>query len=222
MDIFSVARVFAALIVSLLILSCDDSPNLPEDQKKFVKTLGEFNERYRSANDVGRKNLRSERAKSLCAITMAPDVHNWVGTLSRVKQNYDGQVEIMVTLDSNITFQTRSLLTESINAHIRPESPLVPVIAKLKEKEVVVFSGRLYRDQPAHRDQTDCFRELSVTESGSMREPEFLFCFSSISPAATPKLTRPSQSDPTDSRSCVTQAVYSEAIEKVRSLRRPL
>jgi hypothetical protein len=45
----------------------------------------------------------------------------------------------------------------------------------LQNGQTVRFSGQFFRDD------TDCIRETSLTMSGSMREPEFLFRFSDIS-----------------------------------------
>ena len=59
---------------------------------------------------------------------------------------------------------------------IDPKSPLFDQTVLLKKNQQVLFSGSFIPDP------TDCFREISMTLSESMDEPEFLFRFSDIAP----------------------------------------
>jgi hypothetical protein len=58
---------------------------------------------------------------------------------------------------------------------IDPSSPLFAVASQLHKGQFVYVSGMLMNDE------TDCVRESSLSLSGSIGEPEYIFRFHSIS-----------------------------------------
>lgn len=149
-------------------------------QKDFVKLIESFSDRYESApNELKKSTLRVERRKALQDTLSGSNVTNWSGTLKSMRTTTAGNAMIEVKLAGStaITFtnkNTNVFMDEPLIAH---GSGLYKKIAELSTGDTVLFSGKLLIKEHGH----DHLAENSWTESGSMKEPEFVFRFTDVS-----------------------------------------
>jgi hypothetical protein len=152
-----------------------------QDQKQFIEIVERFHGAYtRADNDIAKDATRLQRAKAICAAVRTPLVHNWTGTVFKVSSNREGKGVLELTLSTHVRVTTWNDSIADVGDHtlIDPKSPLFDQTVLLKKNQQVLFSGSFIPDP------MDCFREISMTLSDSMDEPEFLFRFSDVAPVA--------------------------------------
>jgi hypothetical protein len=168
-------------IILLLAGLCEAAAagDIPQDQKQFIEIVERFHGAYTQAdNDKAKDATRLQRAKAICAAIRTPLVQNWTGTVFKVSSNREDKGVLELTLSTHVRITTWNDALADVGDHtlIDPKSPLYDQTVLLKKNQEVLFSGSFIPDP------TDCFRETSITLSGSMDEPEFLFRFSDIAP----------------------------------------
>jgi hypothetical protein len=152
---------------------------MPQDQKQFIDIVEHFDRAYaQTDNDITESATRLQRAKAICAAIRTPVVRNCTGTVFKVSSNREGKGVLQLTLSTHmrVTTWNDSVADIGDNTLINPKSPLFEQTVLLKKNQQVLFSGSFFPDS------TDCFKEIGMTLSESMDEPEFLFRFSDISP----------------------------------------
>lgn len=129
-------------------------------------------------NDMQKGAARPQRASEICAALQTLDVDNWVGQIAVLSSNGDGKGVLSIRIGKNTYVHTwnNSLSDISDATLIEPGSTLFKRVASLKTGDWVTFSGIFMRSQ------TDCVRESSMSLSGSLTEPEFIFRFTGLSP----------------------------------------
>lgn len=148
-------------------------------QDMLVRIINDYATKYgNAANGMLQGAARPERRDAICTQFNSPQVTNWEGTVSTLSSNNDGDGVLAITIASNVTIKTWNNSFSDIGDHtlIPHGSRLFSGAAALHEGEKVVFSGTFVPDP------TDCFHEGSLTVSGAMTDPEFLFRFSAIRP----------------------------------------
>lgn len=101
----------------------------------------------------------------------------WRGEVARLQRTLDGSAALSVRLPCKTTLVAVQAIPES--------SPLFPFLRLLSEKTQVTFSGHLVARKAGESDEIyrrAWFREGSVSDWGSMNEPEFAFVFEEINP----------------------------------------
>lgn len=155
-----------------------DSVETGEQQTKFHAVITEYAKAYEAAaNDMAAGAQRQRRAKAICAILgKKPSVKRWTGFITRLSSNGDGLGVLSIGSSKGITIKTwnNALSDSSDNTLISADSPVMDVAMNLAVGQAVEFSGTFVRDK------ADCIREGSLTQDGSMREPEFIMKFSSL------------------------------------------
>lgn len=154
---------------------------LPQSQLSFIQTVESFYEPYVNApNELKKSALRTQRKNSIRNILRSLQVSEWIGTLKDMGTNREGKAFIEIKLEGaeSIVIKTWNNAFSDVmcntNTLIENGSSLYNAIADLSEGAKVVFSGTFIPDD------RDFILEGSVTERGSMTEPEFIFKFSSI------------------------------------------
>jgi hypothetical protein len=153
--------------------------DMPQDQKQFIEIIERFHRAYTQADsDITKDAARLQRAKAICAAIRTPVVQNWTGTVLKVSSNREGKGVLELTLSTHMRVTTWNDSIADVGDHtlIDPKSPLFDQTVLLKKNQQVLFSGSFIPDP------MDCFREISMTLSDSMDQPEFLFRFSDIAP----------------------------------------
>ena len=119
------------------------------------------------------------RARAICQALSDREVTDWVGTVERLWSNNEGRGVLSVRVSDILSVETMNNAFSDIDYNT-----LIPVGSKVQQEamalhqgERVTFSGNFVPDKD------DCIKENSLTVSGDMTEPAFLFRFSAIRPA---------------------------------------
>jgi hypothetical protein len=158
------------------------SPAVSESQnadveKLFVQAvIGARNEYTNALNELLQGATRPARKKELCRILHGPRIENWKGKITILTSNNDGKgvVTIEIGKDIHVTTWNNSFSDVQDHTLIEPDSEVFNQLVKMKEGQVVRFSGLL---RPSN---VDCVREASVTLSGSMTDPDFIVRFTAL------------------------------------------
>lgn len=119
-------------------------------------------------------------------------VKNWLGTITDLRTSGDGRAILAISLaGGNGSVQTwtyeRSDWWDLMDLTLIPQGGrLFQTLSELSKWDEVRFSGSFVRSGQ------DFFRELSITEGGSMARPEFIFRFTQVKPRAGARLRRSS------------------------------
>jgi hypothetical protein len=123
---------------------------------------------------------RPARAKEICAVLKgALHVINWLGTVETLSSNSDGLGVLSIQIAEGISIKTWNNAISDIEDKtlIDPESAVFKLAVTLKIGQRVTFGGQFFPSP------TDCIREGSLTQKGSLTKPEFIFRFSDIAPS---------------------------------------
>jgi len=154
-------------------------PPLPAKQQAFTTAVESYFSPYRSApNELKKSTLRTQRSGAIKkALGNSKAVSGWVGTLKKMSTNSEGKAFIEIKLDgSDVMVQcwNNGLSDIMDKTLIEQGSKMFTAIADLSKGDKVVFSGTFVKGDK------DWVGEQSMTESGSMTDPEFTFRFSSV------------------------------------------
>lgn len=146
--------------------------------------IGSLKARYKAApNEFQRSTVRKERAAALAGILPSRSVDGWIGKVSSMQTTRDGNgiLSIKPLGQDSITIKTwnNSLSDVGSGTLIPTGSQLYDQVSRLFVGEIVVFSGRF------ESGDLDYLKEASLTEAGSMDEPEFIFRFATVRPERT-------------------------------------
>lgn len=153
--------------------------SIPRTQAAFLEAITSARQQYATAaNDMAKGAARPARARQLCAALQGLSANNWVGKVSSLSTNGEGRGVLEIDIGSGATVKTwnNSLSDIADNTLIQPQSALFRDASRLKTEQAVHFDGTFISSQ------VDCVKESSLSLSGSIRSPEFIFVFRSISP----------------------------------------
>jgi GYF domain 2 len=148
---------------------------MPEDQQAFVTVVARATHDYgRETNDLVKAGTRADRAASVCAALGRNDnVDGWLGTITTLSSNSDGEGVLVIQIWDNIYIDTWNNSFSDIGDHtlIDPNSALFRSLSTLKVGQRVRFSGTFFSSP------TDCVKEASLTLEGSMTKPDYKMRF---------------------------------------------
>lgn len=155
----------------------------PADEGAFCTIVRDFAQQYQSlsataGNEPRLAELRWARAEALRQSLGTTRVTNWTATLTRPRTTGDGHAVVEVRLPCGAILKTWNTTNSDVGSDtlIAHGSPLFVEVGKLREDQQVVVEGQLFQGA------RDGFTELSLSERGSMLNPEFLFRFANIRP----------------------------------------
>jgi hypothetical protein len=153
--------------------------SVPADQTAFQGVIEASRQAYDAApNDLVRGNERPKRGQAICNTVKSPKVKEWIGTVYKLTGTDGGRGVLSIELSGDIWLSTSNNVSsdDQYFSLINPGTDLFSQISGLSEGDEVVFSGTFFPDGSG----TDCFNELSLLESSSMSQPEFIFAFSDV------------------------------------------
>lgn len=155
---------------------------LPATEKKFCTIVVGAGKKYKSSsgeNELKLSKIRGDRRNLLNATSAS--VTGWSGTIESLSTNSEGKAILSVKLpcgddDIDVLVQTwnNGLSDIEDNTLIPQSSKLYTTLSDLGTGKEITFSGTFLTG-----DETNGFHEASMSESGSMTSPEFIFRFSS-------------------------------------------
>jgi hypothetical protein len=154
---------------------------LPQDQKAFCDAVTGFISQYNAApNELKKSAVRVARKQKLQELLPSLQFDGWIGELTDMGTTSDGSAYIAVKLEGNtIKIQTwNNGLSDIADKTLIPvNTPLFNAISDLKEGIRVKVSGQFVAGEQ------DYIGEQSLTENGSMTEPEFSVHFTKVEKA---------------------------------------
>ncbi len=152
---------------------------LPSTEVEFAKALFEYTDDYEAApNELKKSAVRSERKQAIRqALKGNTSVSGWIGRIYEMGTTGEGEAYISIKLgDSDLQIKTWNNSFSDISDHtlIKHGTSLYNALSELDKGTLVEFSGRFLKDS------RDFVKEGSLTEEGSMTDPEFLFRFSEV------------------------------------------
>lgn len=155
-----------------------DSVPATAQQEKFNNAVAEYSAAYASAaNAMAAGAQQQKRAKALCSILgKSRAAKDWTGFITELSSNGDGLGVLAIETGKGVTIKTwNNALSDSGDNTLLPlDSPVMEVAMNLSVGQAVQFSGTFVRDR------AQCIRESSITQDGSMRQPEFIMRFTNL------------------------------------------
>lgn len=151
----------------------------PQNQIALINaTVDAMSKSKKADNDMQKGNALRERSNAICSTIGSLFVKDWVGIISNIDSNSDGYGILSVEINNDISLKTwnNSVSDTFDNTLIRPGTKLFNTVSNLKRGQVIKFSGTFFAD-----DQT-CINESSLSLDGKLKEPEFIFRFSKVTP----------------------------------------
>jgi hypothetical protein len=153
---------------------------MPSDETSFIGIVQKAHRAYSAAgsNELQAGSTRPARAKELCSTFRGFKVSAWTGVVSQLSTNNDGHGVVVIDIADDVQIGTwnNSISDSFHHTMLDPESPLYRTALSLQKGAPVKFSGEFFRKD------SDCFYESSITQSGSMTAPQFIFRFSRLAP----------------------------------------
>jgi hypothetical protein len=151
---------------------------MPGDQASLIAAVETARQQYASgANEMAQGAARPARAQAICKALHSRSVDGWIGRVTELSTNGEGKGVLSIKIGPDVSVKTwnNSLSDIGDNTLIEPSSPLFSAATQLRVGQLVTFGGTLFENK------MDCVRESSLTLAGSIREPEFIFRFRSVS-----------------------------------------
>jgi hypothetical protein len=224
----AVVTVFALLVlifVGLQYTSSNDATSIssstesssvpvPSQESRFSSAVESFVSPYQSADtDIRKTNVRFERKEELQSFFLnsaqGSSFQNWVGRVNKLTTERDGEAYVSIKLpNSSVVLETaNNSFSDTLSfphTMISRDDPIYPSLMRLHIGDEVRFSGQFLRSEKPE----DYVEEESLTEEGSMTEPDFIVRFSSINLASdilpqprSPSVMQDSASNPLSSSS---------------------
>ncbi|MCP1404605.1 hypothetical protein [Achromobacter insolitus] len=156
------------------------APPQPEQQRLLVQTVVEAQGKGRATeNDMQLGGIKAARDKQLCSQMKSRAVKDWIGTVQRVGANSDGKGVLSIEIADKVAVKTwnNAFSDTSHKTMLEPGTALFNTAASLKKGQLIKFSGTFFNGSSG-----DCLAESSLSLSGKVQDPEFLFRFSAIEP----------------------------------------
>ncbi|MDR3026610.1 hypothetical protein [Chryseobacterium sp.] len=156
------------------------SSDFPLDQQNFIKAVEQAYSDYKEAsNELKKSAIRTERGNLIKKILDGKrNFSDWVVVVKEMHTTGKGKAYFTVKIDeTNIEMGTvnNELSNMFENSLIEQSNPIYNQISEFQKGDIVIISGSFFPS-----DKSDYIQELSLTEEGSMRKPEFLIKFTNV------------------------------------------
>lgn len=165
----------ATPVASLGTARRDDNTNV--DEAGFISVINDARIEYNNgSNDMAKGAARVNRRDHLCQLVKSMAVQGWTGTIVELSSSSSGKGVLVVSIGPKITIRTtNNEFSDSINhTLLSPSSNVFRQAVSLSKDQRIVFSGSFLSGD------TDCVQETSLTQEGSMTDPEFQFLFTDV------------------------------------------
>lgn len=151
---------------------------IPAEQQQFHNAVLPFIAQYQVApNELKKSALRSERKSALANTLKALEFNEWIGTIKTMETTSEGNAHLVIRLEGTpVRIQNWNNELSDIGSKtlIPKNSELFKAVAELAVGNRVKVSGTFLTGDKDH------IEEHSLTEAGSMTEPEFTVKFSKV------------------------------------------
>lgn len=155
----------------------NSAPPIGEEQKRFISIVNEVRDLFQAAETEMQKGAtRPVRAERLCSAFPSIKINNWIGKITKLSTNSDGNGILYIDIGDKILFTTfnNSFSDASYGTLIETKTSLYSKLLPLQVGNIVRFSGTLFSNKK------DCFLESSLSVATSVRNPEFIIRFTDV------------------------------------------
>jgi hypothetical protein len=151
----------------------DDDINEADFISVISAARGEYNS---GSNDMVKGAARAHRRVRLCQLVQGMDMRGWTGRITNLSSSSSGKGVLGISIGPHITITTvNNDFSDSFDhTLIDPSSNVFREVVPLSVGQQILFSGSFLPSD------TDCVREISLRQEGSMTDPEFLFHFTDV------------------------------------------
>lgn len=160
-----------------------NNPSLeyPAPQQNFLQIIDEYKEKYNDApNELKKSAVRTERGNKIkSALGNTHNFTNWIGVVKEMQTTSKGKAIFTIEMEgTGIEMGTMNNEFSDLfdNTLIEQSNPLYNTISELQKGDKVLVSGSFLNS-----DKSDYVMEYSMTEEGSMKNPDFLVRFTKVS-----------------------------------------
>lgn len=151
---------------------------MPAEEKAFTDAVSGFIASYQSAaNELKKSAVRVGRKQKLQELVPTLEFNGWIGRIEEMTTTSKGNACVAIALEGSpiqIKTYNNELSDAGDNTLIPINSDLFNQVADLKTGMMVKVGGNFLADEQ------DFIKEGSITEEGSMTEPEFVVKFTQI------------------------------------------
>jgi len=165
------------ILFTTFLFSCGEEVKLQNAvQEEFEVARNNFYSKYVDApNQIKKSDVFNESRKHTCIFEQkhGRKFYNWEGEIDAISTNQGGdEIEYfaITSIKSSISYK---------QFDIKRGSALYNQIAEFSVGDKVKFDFK-FNDEPFSNNVKECFDELSLTESGSLSDPEFSVSFLNI------------------------------------------
>lgn len=151
---------------------------MPAAEEEFIGAVQQGQAAFRAApNEMAKGGTRFQRRLAICRTLPGIAVSDWVGQIAQLESNSDGKGVLQISLAPDIRVETwnNDLSDIGSNTLIDPSTPLFATLTRMTVGTKVLFSGSFIPSD------VDCVEEHSLSLSGAMTDPEFVFRFAAVS-----------------------------------------
>lgn len=159
-----------------------ENPKLafPKTQQDFLNVLEQTEKEYKEQpNELKKSAVKTKRGNLIKnALGNTRNFNEWIGIVRNMETTSNGKAIFEVELEgTGVTIMTMNNEFSDLfgNTLIDQKNPLYNIIAELKKGDKVRVSGE-FVESP----ENDYVYELSMTEAGSMKNPDFIVKFQKI------------------------------------------
>ena len=129
-----------------------------------------------------RGGFKARRDDQVCNVLTSKTIIDWVGTVRTVDSNSDGKGVLSIAIADGIRLETWNNDLSDFEDHtlLQPSTKVFNAAASMRSGQLATFSGSFIPDSE------NCIRESSMTLSGKLTDPEFIFQFSAVAPYVEP------------------------------------
>lgn len=175
----TIRKAYSLLLImfTTFLFSCGEEVVLQNSvQKEFETSRITFYNKYSEApNEIKKSDVFNESRKHTCLFEQkhGRNFNGWEGEIDAISTNQGGDEISYFSIKSPIS----TIYYKQFD--IKRGSALYNQIAEFKEGDKVIFDFE-FKDEAYSTNVKECFDELSLTESGSLSEPEFSVSFLNI------------------------------------------
>lgn len=156
-------------------------PTEIDKEESLISIVNEGCQEYTDGqNDFQKGAARPRRASRICKLLQDPVVTGWYGTVDNLSSSSSGYGVLTIRISPHITVgTTNNSLSDSLGPQktlISPSDPVFSQVANLHVGQHIIFSGRF------STSNDDCIEETSITQEGSMTDPDFEMRFTDVKP----------------------------------------
>jgi len=156
---------------------------IPLDESQFIRIVSDAKSASVTAeNDMQRGGFKARRDDQVCNVLTSKTIIDWVGTVRTVDSNSDGKGVLSIAIADGIRLETWNNDLSDFEDHtlLQPSTKVFNAAASMRSGQLATFSGSFIPDSE------NCIRESSMTLSGKLTDPEFIFQFSAVAPYVEP------------------------------------